>query len=96
MTGFKIEAVTVERLRTHCCACQYPFSVGRSMAMRLGFNSGHATCPQCDEFLHVEQLEGDQAWTERWADYVTRTGDEAMRDKQLWREFEKQQSTGGS
>lgn len=60
------------RFRTRCCCCQHPFQIGASLAMLSGHNSGHATCPKCKEFLHVELLEGDEAWTERWGDYLAR------------------------
>ena len=67
-----VDAVTVDRLRTHCCECKYPFRIGRSLSMRMGMNSGHVTCPRCNAFLHVEQLEGDEASTELWEKYVAR------------------------
>jgi hypothetical protein len=47
-------------------------SIGRSLAMRMGMNTGHVTCPKCESFLHVEQLEGDSASTERWERFVAR------------------------
>lgn len=67
-----VEAVTANRLRSRCCACGHPLSLGRSIAMEFGVNSGHVTCPACHEFLHVEQLEGDEAATEKWDEYIDR------------------------
>lgn len=71
-TNEKTEVVTVPKLRTRCCECQYPMLIGRSISMQMGMNSGHVTCPKCKEFLHVEQLEGDEVSTERWTDYSKR------------------------
>jgi transcription elongation factor Elf1 len=59
-------------LPTHCADCGHKFSIRPSAAMKCGINSGHATCPNCKEFLHVEALEGG-AWTEKWNDYLART-----------------------
>ena len=59
-------------LPTHCCACGRKFSVRPSIAMLLGVNSGHVTCPGCGEFLHVEALECE-ASTERFSDWLQRT-----------------------
>jgi hypothetical protein len=39
--------------------------------MQMGMNTGHATCPSCSAFLHVEVLEGE-AWTELWENYLAR------------------------
>lgn len=66
------EPQTRPRLRTRCCACSHPMQIGMSLAMQMGHNSGHVTCPKCREFLHVERLEGDEAWTERWEDFLRR------------------------
>lgn len=62
------------RLRTRCCKCQYPFYCGQSYAMKLGVNSGNCSCPSCSTFLHLEILEGDEAWTEVFDDFIQRTG----------------------
>lgn len=61
-------------LVTRCCQCQHPMSIAASIAMLMGMNTGHVTCPKCHAFLHVEVLEGNEAWTELWNDYVERTG----------------------
>lgn len=61
------------RLRTHCSVCQHEFYIGLSIAMQMGMNTGHCTCPRCKTFLHVEILEGDAAWTEAWDKYLKRT-----------------------
>jgi transcription elongation factor Elf1 len=58
-------------LPTRCCACGHEFSIRPSMAMRSGINSGHASCPKCSQFLHIEALECE-ASTERWEDYLKR------------------------
>lgn len=44
-----------------------------SLSMKMGVNSGHCTCQKCNTFLHVEILEGDEAWTEPFDDYLART-----------------------
>lgn len=62
------------KLRTRCCKCDHPMTIGRSLSMQMGMNSGHVTCPQCKTFLHVEELEGDEAWTEEWDSYMKRVG----------------------
>ena len=61
------------RLRTRCGECQYEFYIGLSLAMQMGMNSGHCTCPQCKTFLHAEILEGDEAWTEKFDKHLART-----------------------
>ena len=66
------EGWRAERIQTRCSVCQHPFSIRPSMAMRCGMNTGHVGCPKCDEFLHVELLEGNEAWTEPFADYLAR------------------------
>lgn len=59
--------------RTRCCKCGHPFRIKPSLSMQHGINSGHVSCPKCKEFLHVELLEGDEAWTEAWQAYLSRT-----------------------
>lgn len=61
------------RLRTNCSECKREFYIGKSMAMQMGMNTGHCTCPSCKTFLHVEILEGDAAWTEPFDNYFKRT-----------------------
>jgi transcription elongation factor Elf1 len=61
------------RLRTRCAKCETEFYVGPSLSMKMGVNSGHCTCAKCQTFLHVEILEGDEAWTEPFDDYLART-----------------------
>lgn len=63
---------TTPHLETKCCACDHAFRIRPSLSMQMGINSGHVSCPKCKEFLHVEILEGNAAWTERWTDYVQR------------------------
>jgi hypothetical protein len=60
------------RLRTRCAVCKHEFYIGASIAMRMGLNTGHCTCPSCKTFLHCELLEGDEAWTERHSDWLKR------------------------
>jgi hypothetical protein len=60
------------RLRTRCAKCETEFYIGPSLAMKSGVNSGHCTCPKCQTFLHVEILEGDEAWTEPFDEYLAR------------------------
>ena len=60
------------RLRTRCSECQAEFYVGLSLAMQCGLNSGHAPCPKCRTFLHIEILEGDAAWTEPFNAWLKR------------------------
>jgi hypothetical protein len=67
-----VEVTTDNRLQTHCCFCRYPMRIGRSLSMQMGMNSGHVTCPKCESFLHVEQLEGNTASTELFDEYVKR------------------------
>ena len=62
------------RLRTACSECQAEFYVGLSISMQMGMNTGHASCPKCNTFLHIEILEGDAAWTEPFDKYLKRTG----------------------
>lgn len=64
------------RLRSACSECGAEFYVGLSLAMRIGMNTGHGTCPnpKCQTFLHIEILEGDAAWTEPFQAYLKRTG----------------------
>jgi len=40
--------------------------------MQMGINSGHVTCPKCKAFLHVEILEGDEASTELFDQWLAR------------------------
>jgi len=61
------------RLRSACSQCHREFYIGKSLAMQMGMNSGHCTCPDCKTFLHVEILEGDAAWTEPYADFLKRS-----------------------
>lgn len=60
-------------LETRCCKCEHPMQIRPSIAMMMGMNTGHAGCPKCQAFLHVEILEGNEAWTEPWNDYIERT-----------------------
>lgn len=66
------EQPQVTLLRTRCCQCNHPFQIRPSLSMQMGRNTGHASCPNCKTFLHVEILEGDEAWTEPWDQYVQR------------------------
>lgn len=66
---------TTRYLQTKCCACEHAFRIRPSISMQFGINSGHVTCPKCKEFLHVEQLEGNAAWTMRWNDFIAREFD---------------------
>jgi len=60
------------KLVTRCCKCDLPFQIFPSMSMQMGVNTGHVTCPKCKAFLHVEILEGNEAWTEPWEKYIDR------------------------
>ncbi len=62
-------------LRTRCCECGKKFYIRPSLSMQLGHNSGHCTCTKCKTFLHVELLEGDEAWTEEWDRWLKRTSE---------------------
>lgn len=62
------------RLRSACSECGAEFYVGLSISMQMGMNSGHASCPKCSTFLHIEILEGDAAWTEPFEKYLKRSG----------------------
>lgn len=63
-----------KRYPTACCKCGHEFQIGASIAMQLGMNSGHATCPKCKTFLHVELTEDETAAvTEEWESWLDRT-----------------------
>lgn len=64
--------------RTRCGKCGHDFRIGPSMSMQMGHNSGCVSCPKCDQFLHVELLEGDEAWTEPWDQFLKRTNPEGQ------------------
>lgn len=53
------------------CPCGHGFELGPSLAMQMGLNSGHVTCPACHTFHHVE-LAGDGATVEPWDAYKER------------------------
>lgn len=59
--------------RTRCCKCQHEFKIKPSLSMQHGHNSGCGSCPKCQQFLHFELLEGDEAWSEEWQAYLART-----------------------
>jgi len=65
------------RLRTRCSQCSHEFYIGPSLAMQMGMNTGHAGCPKCRAFLHIEVLEGDVAWSElhsTWLEKINNQG----------------------
>ncbi len=68
----KDEGERAHGLRTRCCVCGCDIRFAPSISMQLGANTGHLTCPDCKAFLHVEVLEGNDAWSERWEDYIQR------------------------
>ncbi|MFK5950180.1 MAG: hypothetical protein QM500_15555 [Methylococcales bacterium] len=44
-----------------------------SLLMKLGTNSGHACCVNCNEFLHLQISEsGEYMTAETWEDYLER------------------------
>ena len=61
-----------ERLSMSCPACGYQFQIAPSLCMRFGVNSGHATCPGCELFLHCLAVTATEAQGERWDDYASR------------------------
>lgn len=58
-------------LPTRCCVCGTAFKIRPSIAMLIGHNSGHASCPRCGVFLHIVALEGE-ASTERWDEWLSK------------------------
>ena len=60
-----------ERIETKCSECGSRLIIGPSPSMQMGSNSGHATCPHCKTFLHV-QLGECETTTERWQKWMAR------------------------
>ena len=61
-----------DRIQTKCSECSHPMTIGPSPSMQMGGNSGHATCPHCKTFLHV-QLGECETTTEKWTQWMART-----------------------
>jgi hypothetical protein len=59
-------------IRTRCCCCNQELAFTPSAAMRSGTNSAWLICPTCQQYLHAEVLEGNEAWTEKLSAYVDR------------------------
>lgn len=65
-----------ERLPAVCGSCACEFQINPSLSMRMGINSGHAKCPQCQSFLHVELVNGRPV-TEVFDAWLKRTRESA-------------------
>lgn len=62
-----------KRHPTICCECGHEFPIGASISMQMGSNSGHATCPKCDTFLHISLNEHQTAAiSEEWCAWLAR------------------------
>ena len=60
------------RMKTQCSECLYPFEAAPSIAMQMGMNVGHGTCPKCNTFLAIQRLDDQFATTEPWQQYIDR------------------------
>lgn len=56
-----------------CCNCGAKLWAKPSMMMKLGMNSGHASCLECKEFLHLEidgGIDGKNMISKLWNEFL--------------------------
>ena len=66
-----------------CCNCDYEQWAKPSMMMtQFGINSGHGSCLNCKEFLHLEidgGIDGENMISMLWDDYLKKEGIKSKR-----------------
>lgn len=70
---YKKHDLFLPRYNFTCPNCMWEQSAGISIIMRMGHNSGHGSCMNCDAFLHLEikeDMRGTEMKAVLWGDYL--------------------------
>jgi len=70
---YKKHDLLLPRYNFTCPNCMFEQSADTSVAMRMGLNSGHGSCMNCDVFLHLEiipDLKGSEMKATFWSNFI--------------------------